>query len=139
MVDDVALAKAEIIQRTIARARAERAAAGDQFATDFTHQDAAILNVTRACEAAIQLASHLVATRKLGLPTSARDAFELLARAAVIDRALADPLQAMVGFRNVAVHAYRELDLDIAIRVIDQGLDALNAFSEQVLRQAPPA
>ena len=35
----------------------------------------------------------------------------------------------MVGFRNIAVHQYRELDLDIVIAVISKGLDDLLAFA----------
>jgi uncharacterized protein YutE (UPF0331/DUF86 family) len=35
----------------------------------------------------------------------------LLADAGVIDGTLSDPLKAMAGFRNVAVHDYRKLNL----------------------------
>ena len=45
MVDDVLVNKAAIIERCVARAREEYAAAGDHFATDFTRQDAAVLNI----------------------------------------------------------------------------------------------
>ena len=49
MVDDLLLNKAATIERCVARARQEYAAAGEHFATDFTRQDAAVLNVQRAC------------------------------------------------------------------------------------------
>ena len=51
MPDDVIVAKAEIIERCIKRARDELAASTD-FASDFTRQDASILNIERACDAA---------------------------------------------------------------------------------------
>lgn len=48
MADDVLINKAATIERCVRRAREEYAANPDTFATDFTRQDAAILNFQRA-------------------------------------------------------------------------------------------
>lgn len=37
-----------------------------------------ILNIQRACEASIDMAMHVVSKRKLGIPKTSRDAFQLL-------------------------------------------------------------
>ncbi len=58
MVDDVVLNKVATIERCVTRAREEHQAAGESFATDHSRQDAAILNVQRACEAALDLGMH---------------------------------------------------------------------------------
>jgi hypothetical protein len=55
-MSDVHLAKIASIQRSVLRAREEFAAAGRDFGRDLTRQDAAMLNVLRACESAIDLA-----------------------------------------------------------------------------------
>lgn len=47
MADDVLISKAAIIERCVARAREEYAKDAQSFATDFTRQDAAILNVQK--------------------------------------------------------------------------------------------
>ena len=52
----VHLATAASIQRSVRRARDEFAAAGEAFDGDLTRQDAAVLNVLRACETSIDLA-----------------------------------------------------------------------------------
>ena len=52
---------------------------------------------------------HIVRLRKLGLPQDARDGFTLLEGAGLIDTDNAARMYAMVGFRNVAVHRYRDL------------------------------
>ena len=44
----------------MSRAREEYAAAGEHFDTDFTRQDAAVLNIQRACAAALDMGQHLV-------------------------------------------------------------------------------
>ncbi|MFD2271004.1 DUF86 domain-containing protein [Undibacterium arcticum] len=70
----------------------------------FTRQDAAVLNIQCACEAALDMGQHLIRRDKLGVPQSARDVFALLAQAGWIDGTLAEALKHMVGFRNIAVH-----------------------------------
>jgi len=130
------IAKAASIERAVARARAEHAANPSGFAQDFTRQDAAILNVARACEAATHLAAHVVRREHLGIPDDARDAFQALADAGWVEESLAASLAGMVGFRNVAVHAYQELDLAIVVDVITRRLDDVLAFSSAMVRRA---
>ena len=135
MADDVLLNKAATIERCVARAREEYAAAGAAFLTDFTRQDAAILNVQRACEAALDMGHHLIRRERLGLPQSARDVFDLLAAAHWIEATLADALKKMVGFRNIAVHDDQRLVVPIAINVITRHLDEFLQFSAAVLKR----
>lgn len=135
MADDVLLNKAATIERCVARAREEYAAAGALFETDYTRQDAAILNIQRACEAALDMGQHLVRREKLGLPQSTRDVFDLLAKAHWIEAPLAEALKKMVGFRNIAVHEYQRLLLPITVSVITQHLDEFLDYSAAILRR----
>ena len=135
MVDDVILNKAATVERCVARAREEYAAAGAGFATDFSRQDAAILNIQRACEAALDMGHYLIRREKLGLVQSSRDVFDILARAGWIDPALAESLKKMIGFRNIAVHDYQKLLLPITISVITDHLDEFLAYSSAMVRQ----
>jgi len=85
-MNPLVLGKIASIERSVARAREEFAKAGADFARDFTHQDAAVLNVLRSCETAIDLANVVVRDRNLGVPQSSRDSFRLLADASIIRR-----------------------------------------------------
>jgi uncharacterized protein YutE (UPF0331/DUF86 family) len=133
MVDDVALNKAAIIERCVARVREEYADDDQNLLANLTRQDSIILNLQRACEAAIDLAMHLVRTRHLGVPQETRQAFELLRDARLIEPDLADRMARMVGFRNVAVHDYRRLDLEIVKRIVTVHLGDFLLFSERAL------
>ena len=135
MPDDVLLNKATTIERCVARAREEYAAGPATFAADFTRQDAAILNIQRACEAALDMGQHLVRRERLGLPQSARDVFQLLAQSHWIDADLAEALKKMVGFRNIAVHDYRRLQLPITVSIITAHLDEFLRYSEMLLKR----
>jgi uncharacterized protein YutE (UPF0331/DUF86 family) len=133
MADDVLVNKAATIERCVARAREEFEREPATFATDFTRQDAAVLNVQRACEAALDMGQHLVRREHLGVPQSARDVFELLAQGQWIDLQLAANLKRMVAFRNIAVHDYQSLLLPILVNVITEHLDEFLQFTQCIL------
>ena len=133
MADDVLLNKAATIERCVARAREEYAADPDTFASNFTRQDAAILNIQRACEAALDIGHHVIRRHSLGMPQSARDVFDLLATAQWLEPSLAEAMKRMVGFRNIAVHQYQTLQLTITVNIIESHLDEFLAFSRQML------
>jgi len=133
MVDDVLINKAATIERSVARAKQEYAHNPAGFALDFTRQDAAILNIQRACEAALDMGQRIIRREKLGVPQSARDIFTLLAQAGWISSELAESLKRMVGFRNIAVHDYQALQLPITVKIITDHLDEFLEFSRVVL------
>ncbi|WP_089728081.1 type VII toxin-antitoxin system HepT family RNase toxin [Candidatus Thiosymbion oneisti] len=133
MADDVLINKAATIERCVARAREEYAADPDGFTQDYTRQDAAILNIQRACEAALDMGQHLIRRERLGVPQSARDVFALLAQGGWIDAELAGLLKRMVGFRNIAVHDYQSLQLPITVSIIRKHLDDFLTYSRILL------
>lgn len=122
MPDDVVLAKVEAIERCLRRIAEEYGGVPANLHENWTRQDSILLNLERACQASIDLALRLVAMRGLGLPKESRDAFELLANHQHLSRPLAEAMQRMVGFRNVAVHNYRKLDLHIVQSIIENRL-----------------
>lgn len=136
MPDDLLLNKSAIIERCLARIEQEYRGREEELVTNQTRQDAIILNLQRVCEAVIDLAMHLVRTHRLGLPQDSRDAFKLLNEAGLLDLPLADSMQAMVGFRNVAVHDYQELSLDIVGSILESKLRDFRAFTQAAINGA---
>ena len=142
MADDVLLNKAAAIERSVRRAREEYGAevrydcavpVRDLLANQ-TRQDAIILNLQRACESSIDAAMHLVRVHRLGIPQETREAFDLLEAAGRLDPSLAGRLKKMVGFRNVAVHDYQKLNLDIVRHILVERLDDFLEFTRVLLR-----
>jgi uncharacterized protein YutE (UPF0331/DUF86 family) len=133
MSDDIVLNKVASIDRCVARVREETASDLDVL-DDQTVQDAVVLNLQRACETSVDLAMHLVATRRLGVPQESRNAFEPLRDAGVIDPDLTERLRRMVGFRTIAVHEYRRLSREILESIIRERLDDFAEFARSALR-----
>ncbi len=90
----------------------------------------------RACEATIDMAQRVVRLRSLGLPQTSRENFALLADANLIDAGMADRLGRMTGFRNIAIHGYRSLDLGLVEDVIRNKLGDLLDFSKSMIKLA---
>lgn len=136
MADDVLLNKAQTIEDCIKRIHDEYAGNPDNLRKNQTKQDAIILNLERACQAAIDIGMRVVKLQRLGLPKESRDVFDLLLAKGIISAALCRKMHGLVGFRNTAVHNYKKLDLDIVEAVILKHLGDLQAFA-QIALQAP--
>lgn len=124
--DNVSLNKAAIIERCIIRMRQEYEA--DTTLTNCTHLDALILNIERACQAAIDLAMHIVAIEHLGVPQSSADSFKLLQQVGKLDNDLSLRLMGMTGFRNIAIHQYQDIEPDIIHYILKDGWKDLVAL-----------
>jgi uncharacterized protein YutE (UPF0331/DUF86 family) len=134
-MDDVVVNKAATIERCLHRVREVYADDEHNLREDQTCQDSIVLNLQRACEAAIDLAMHLVRMHRLGIPQDSREAFDLVAAAGLYPKESADRLRRMVGFRNVAVHDYQALNLDIVREIILSHLDDLASFASWCLKK----
>ena len=134
MADDVLLNKAEIIENCIKRINEEYESNTKNLRENQTKQDSILLNLERACQAAIDMAMRVVKIKKLGLPKESRDAFNLLNDAKIIDDNMKVKMHGLVGFRNTAVHNYKKLDLDIVEAVIQKHLIDFQTFCKSCLK-----
>ncbi len=126
--DDVLLNKSSIIERCIRRIKEEYNACPDL--TNFTHLDALVLNIERSCQAAVDMAMHVTAVNHLGIPQTSSGAFELLFKNNIIDKRLSASLQAMTGFRNIAVHEYQTMDNAIVRKIAEENYKDFMKFCE---------
>ncbi len=90
-----------------------------------------------AIQAAQDVASHIVSDERLGEPRTNRELFDLLVRAGWITPSEAAPLGNMVGFRNILVHGYGDVDLAVVRDVLDNHLDDLLRFASIVRARLP--
>jgi uncharacterized protein YutE (UPF0331/DUF86 family) len=99
---------------------------------DLDVEDVVVLNLQRAIQAAIHLAAHVIAGRGWGLPDSLKAHFAMLARHDVIDNELSARLQAMAGFRNIAVHDYERIDRDVLKAILRTRLGDIEGFGRAI-------
>lgn len=106
---------------------------GTPFQTDYLRQDAVSMNLQRACELAIDMANHVIKVKKLGLPQDSRESFSLLHHGGLISVEQMRTLQSMVGFRNILVHEYRKLEVNILVKVVEGRMWELLNFADAML------
>lgn len=129
---DVVLAKVAAIQRCLKRIK-ETTRLDPNSLDDIDKQDIFILNLQRAVQAAIDLATHIVASEGLGLSDTIKDNFKLLKNAGIINEELTRRMESMVGFRNIAIHNYQTIDRDILKSILVKNLKDLEDFYTTVL------
>jgi uncharacterized protein YutE (UPF0331/DUF86 family) len=86
-----------------------------------------------AIEGCINVAQHLCASEGWGPPTSNADAMRVLARQGVLGAELGEVMARAVGFRDVLVHGYADVDDDLVIAQLDE-LGQLDAFLSAISR-----
>lgn len=124
----VILNKFEIIEKCINRVNEEYEGDSENL-KDYRKMDMIVLNIQRACEAVLDLAMYIVSTRRLGLPQNKRETFILLEKNKIITSTVSKNMQGMVGFRNIAVYDYKEIDEEILKDVIENHLRDLLDFA----------
>lgn len=86
------------------------------------------------CEADIDIATHIVRIKKLGVPQTSKECFVYLERENIINKELSTKLQGMVGFRNIAVHDYQTLDMEILRKIIENNLEDSLELIREILK-----
>lgn len=126
-MDEILINKSVSIDRCIKRIQEDYQ---DDFLSNFTKQDAVILNIERACQASLDMATHIIRLKQLGVPQSHRDAFDKLEKNKIIPKKLSDNLKAMAGFRNIAVHDYSSINIEVVVNIVKNHLTDLQDFAK---------
>ena len=62
------------------------------------------------------------------LPAAYKDSFLILRQNNILDKDLTDKMISMVGFRNIAVHEYQEINTDILKSILVNSLKDFEEF-----------
>jgi uncharacterized protein YutE (UPF0331/DUF86 family) len=134
MVDrDVVIAKINSIQKCLKRIK-EITKLDPKSLENLDTEEIVILNLQRAIQSSIDLAAHIVADEGLGVPRELRENFDLLRQKNVLTDELTKRLRKMVGFRNIAVHEYDTINIDILKSILQHNLKDIEEFYMSVLR-----
>lgn len=132
MKDDIIINKIETIKRCIKRVEEEYANTPSNL-ENYTKQDSIILNLQRMCEATLDLGLHYIKIKKLEIPQTSKQIFEVLEKNGVIDKKTSVNMQGMVGFRNIAVHDYQSLNIEILQKIIEKHLGDSLIIAKKIL------
>lgn len=103
--------------------------------SDLKTQDAVVINLERVIQSCVDIANHIISKQKLGTPSSMKESFKIIAKHEIIDSELSLKLMKMVGFRNIAVHSYDELDQEILLLILEKHLNDFEIFYKKILEK----
>lgn len=95
-------------------------------------QDILVLNLSRAVQLCVDIGTHLLSGLDCPPPDTMGQTFDFLARSEVISAEHATRLKKSVGFRNLAVHNYEDLDWAIVHAIASRHLDDFREFARVV-------
>ena len=131
MDTDVIKTKLVSLQRCMERIRQKTPANAQQLAEDFDLQDNLILNLQRAVQISIDIATSILADSP-AVPSTMAEAFLLLHRQGVLSEAVARKLAKSVGLRNIAVHEYTSLDWNVVYAVAHTHIEDFAEFGQEI-------
>lgn len=124
--------KLDSLQRCLARVASRRPQDVETLEGDLDLQDVLVLNLSRAVQICVDLATHLLSSQSLPPPATMGAAFDQLAQAGCLDTTLALRMKKAVGFRNIAVHAYDTIDWAIVFAIATERLTDFEQFARAV-------
>jgi uncharacterized protein YutE (UPF0331/DUF86 family) len=83
-------------------------------------------------QSAIDIATYIIAEKGLRKPSTYRETFEILEEQRIIPEELANDLSDLAGFRNILVHIYWELDMNVIHGILQNDLRVLVTFKKIV-------
>ena len=81
------------------------------------------------------MGNRLLKINNLGLPQSNRDTFLKLEKNKIISIDLSMKMQAMTGFRNLAVHDYSSVNIEVVVNIVKNHLQDIQQFSEVIIEK----
>lgn len=130
---DLILVKLESLRKCITRIEQKRPANADLLISDIDLQDIISVNLERAVQQCVDIASILISETDTPPPATMASSFIALADCRIINSDLAEKLSKSVGFRNIAVHEYSRIDWNIVFSIITVNIDNFRNFASAVI------
>ncbi len=81
-----------------------------------------------AVQATIDLAEAIISFRGFRKPTTMRESFHILKEEGLINKELAEELAKMVGFRNIIIYDYEEINYAVVCNILKDRLKNIEEF-----------
>ncbi len=131
--------KLDSLRRCLNRVQSRCPATAELLSQDIDAQDVVVLNLSRAVSLCTDIALHVLSSREQPVPQTMGQAFEQLAALGMITEATNLNVRKAVGFRNMAVHSYDQIDWAIVFSIASSELSDLKKFAAEIMALLPPS
>ena len=120
------------LNRCLERIKLHTPTSVETLQNDFDAQDIISLNIQRAVQISVDIAAHILAEQLHEQTPTMAETFLALSRHGLLDSQLASRLAKAVGFRNIALHEYNTLDMNILYSIITKEIGCFDEFAAVV-------
>ena len=124
--------KLNSLNRCLRRLHEKRPSSLEELRDDIDRQDIIAINLERAVQLCVDIASILLADSEGPPPQTMGESFRRLAESNIISQDGAKKLIKAVGFRNLSVHAYAKIDWEIVYELLDNDIEDLRSFGRAI-------
>ncbi len=103
---------------------------------DHRYKSAIERDLQVAIEACIDIGKVIISEKKLRPPESMKDICMVLFENGFIDKRMLHDLELMIGTRNILVHRYEKIDLEIIYGILKRHLQDFHRFIKQISKKA---
>ena len=136
MVDsDLILAKAGSVKKHLNRIFEKRKVDLDSFLNDIDRQESILFNVQMAVQNCIDIAAHIISEEGLGVPGSTTEMFFSLKNHGYLSQNITMAMVKAVGFRNLIVHEYSKIDLELVYEIAHNNINDLNDYLKAIIKK----
>ena len=137
MIDtSLILAKASKVQGHLGRVREKRTVSLDEFLADLDRQESILFNLQMAIQNCIDMAGHIISDQELGVAGSTNEMFYMLQEGGYLTPKLTEKMVAAVGFRNLIVHEYKNIDLRKVYQIAHHDIEDLEQYLKAILKKS---
>ncbi|WP_208029424.1 type VII toxin-antitoxin system HepT family RNase toxin [Rhabdothermincola sediminis] len=129
---DVIARRLRLLRDTLDELTALRGVTAARLETAPLERAAAERLLQVAVDLAIDINAHVAVALSGRAPATGRESFLAMGTAGVLPVELAEQLAPAAGLRNVLVHRYVDISLELVARAVPEVLDGLGAYVEQV-------
>lgn len=129
---DIISRKLDSLARCIRRIETKRPASVEELVADIDLQDILSVNLERAVQICVDIGAHVLADLDAPPPETMGEVFTSLAAQSLIPENVGTALRKAVGFRNLSVHSYDQVDWQRVFEIVHHRLDDFRKFSQSI-------
>ncbi|MDE5581691.1 MAG: DUF86 domain-containing protein [Treponemataceae bacterium] len=132
MEREIILAKFESLEKCVRRIEAQNVSDARELEENLDKQEVIILNLQRAVQICVDIGNHVLLDFPSATPSTMSETFRKMRENNLIADKTCENLSKAVGFRNIAIHQYEDVDCKIIFSIVKKHLCNFREFAKDV-------
>lgn len=132
--ESLVLKKISHVRHNLSRVREKSSISLETLKTDIDAQDIILHNLQLAIQGCIDIGAHILADQGWGVAGSINETFYTLQDKGVLPLDLLEKMISIVGFRNILVHEYETISLEIVYSIMQNHLSDIDGFLIEIVK-----